>query len=518
MRRDQRGDKTDPAPNLKRAKKEADAIVSKAVAFQAKLEERSDSLSGAETAAGLDSAISMYEQALALCPHHADACYNWAVAVLEKLELGCSQEVLAHYISVCLDKFGSIIQRDTSLRAETSGLAHRATGNLIREHFDTAVAVMKISERDLISCGKSHFEESIRILAGSRSMDMYLLDYGRYQRFSLDRLLSDPGYSFQEKVQNGRLLTAHATQILGSCLQTECQNDLDLDVYIESSEVSLNFLQFLLAHVGSDWGRVPPDSCFCVANLLEREAAILAIKDAEDAEADETLKDIYETLVVYYSSLNDVKNCLSFCGRLIRQIENGTGNSADRGDCIFCIGTALIKSDVVVAALSCVSNCDIIDDLGEEGRFVLAYIRSCGESGLSEHLRLPSTPRLIDMCLYAAAVQYEKSLSTAQIASAVGIYHPAVDCRKNTPLSGDDIGPILFNLVCIAWNLKDEGYCVDMLSKYFDLLRSQNYDAPMTSILDQLVADVRNDTDLRGLAESEWFRCFMEQKYSISSS
>lgn len=500
-------------PNPKRAKKDADAIVSRGVAIQAELDERSDVISTTDRLNGLNSAIAIYEQALAVCPDHADSWYNLSVAMIERLECGqSSAEQKRSDLLWSLNALDDVIRRDTSGRAETTGLAHRAIGNAIREYLDETIAVKGLSELDIIASGTINFEASVRILMGSRDMDMYLLDYGRFLRFSLERFLrNESPYTFVEKLRRGRELALQATSVLNSCLQTECHGNLDLDVCLEATEVCTVLLQFVLAATGNELVTVPDEFHFCAVKIIENEKAINAVKDDDDKHADSILKDAYETLVKFFGALSDIPNYLKYSRALILQCERtigGHGMAADIGDCMFCLGMTMQRSREIadyITAVSKDSGAITEDENSSNARSVLLFLNKYATSGQLSLISLPASPAIPDYLLYAAAGHYEAFVASAEEATRSEV-------RVDDSSSRDDILAVYFNLACIGWNMKHESFCVSMMSKYCEHLRLESgAQAYQGSVLDQLVMDVRNDPDMRGMAESEWFHNFIQR-------
>jgi hypothetical protein len=488
------------------------------VAIQAKLDEDDTAVSVGDRVAGLDAAIALYEQALQTCSAHADAMYNIAVATIEKLDCGCfaGRREQEETLMRCLGAFSDVVSRDTSGRAETSGLAHRAAANAIRGYFEAIMAAKGMSESDLIGVGRGHFDAAISILSTSQELDTYLLDYGRFVLFSLERLLADSPSAaiarpFAEKLHTGRDLALAATRILGSCLQTQCHSGIDIEVYIEASEVSLTYLQFLLSSVGAELGNsIPAEFTFCVGNLIEYEKALVSLNYSGEDETDTVfaLKDIYEGLIKYFCVANDSRTCLRYCGDLITLcVKNNLISAADRGDCLFCIGMVVVKNVDISTSIARVSGGEKILDEELNGYIntILSYARDCAaaleNTCIPSELKVTKPPEVADAFLQCAAVQYESCVAIA-LASA-------------SPAQQDDLVAFYFNLACIGWNLKDEGYCTKMLSSYANALIVQDPKFSDPALLsDKLRDDVTKDPDLRGVADTAWFGSISTQRES----
>ena len=408
----------------------------------------------------------------------------------------------------------SVILRDTSKRSETAGLAHRAIANAISSFFWSMAKIRNTTEIELLLYGKYHFEEAVRILSGCQEIDRYLLDFGKYLHFCLSTIQESSALALSEKHHTGKDLFGLATSILGRSLQTDFHSGIDLEVFVEACEVSCTRLDFLLSHAEERY--VHEESAFCVFNLVQYVATMKSLFPEEE-DSIYTLKIVFEICVKYYSMENDGPQCMKYCSELITLcLEKGLDSSADKADCMYCMGMALLKCKSMSNFIERVSNGEKIE--GEDGILadnILSYasrINSLSSSFVSISLPRPCCG-LGEGFLYTSALQYEICIRGKTISP-----DESNEQHLHCVTTRDDLQSFYYNLACIGWKLSDKIYCLNMLSKYLDIIRDgSTASTAITSAVNKLREEVLKDHDIRGIVlEVDWFCCFAEHWLNFS--
>lgn len=224
--------------NNKQAKKDAEKLVSQAVALQDK--------------GKYEEAEKLLLQALNIAPGLSTAKYNLGVLALEildnrKKKLG-DREICSEVLKA-IQMFQSVINSDTSGRGDTAGLSYRALANALSEYeeiiFDTCskneplskLAPFAQSRESILQFALINSEKSLNILGNDKSFDEYVYEFA---------CINQQYFSLLGQGQNTSLATIFlqlnvTIEAFQRSLQTALSSNIDRDIYNAIGEVLNEF-------------------------------------------------------------------------------------------------------------------------------------------------------------------------------------------------------------------------------------------------------------------------------------
>lgn len=515
------------AHDQKRAKKQADASVAEGVAIQEKLD-NSENASPAEKLAALDAAIARYDHALRLSPRHADASYNWAVASIEKLEIAPHVSPDGTLLRRCIDLLEGVIAADTSRRGETAGLSHRAVANAMLEHFELVMRLKGVSDKQLLDIIKGHFEEALRILASFGDLGSYYVEYCRYYRLYLDRVLLDASLAPATKVEIGKQLSTEFNALINKVLQSGSTGDADVDIIIERSSVLAEFVLAALdlsSRTGGTAAALLPGLDTLVQSLHESAETLVALAPDEE-EAYDAARENLEVLIRFFQFTGDGQNFITYCNRLLCLCENSSklfhsaSYLADLGGSLFAVASTLSRFPVVLDLLVNVSSNAPVPGAPE------AAITACQDllgtfsraaTSIDQRVVLPDGFRVPALQLTHGSAHAFPILHEI-LRLAYTVYRACVFITESRPqgegFSSDDMNVVCYNMACIGWRVGDEDACRMMLAEYVAReaseggVASSGGSSSVGGVAERIVAIKReavSDDDLAGVDARTWF-------------